>query len=90
MIPRYSRPEMLAVWSEQNKFQRWLDVEIAACEAWAELGQIPAEAAATIRRNAKFDVAKINEYIAITHHDVTAFLRSLVVAPRLALRSWTR
>jgi adenylosuccinate lyase len=77
MIPRYSRPEMLAVWSEQNKFQRWLDVEVAACEAWAELGQIPREAAQKIRRDANFDVEKINEYIAITHHDVTAFLRSV-------------
>ena len=68
---------MAAVWDDQNKFQRWLDVEVAACEAWAELGQIPAEAAASIRRNARFDVARINEYIAITHHDVTAFLRSV-------------
>ncbi|MEO9254145.1 MAG: adenylosuccinate lyase, partial [Tepidiformaceae bacterium] len=77
MIPRYSRPDMLAVWSEQNKFQRWLDVEVAACEAWAELGQIPQDAAMKIRRDASFDVDKINEYIAITHHDVTAFLRSV-------------
>ncbi|MGH2633067.1 MAG: adenylosuccinate lyase [Tepidiformaceae bacterium] len=77
MIPRYSRPEMLAVWSEQNKFQRWLDVEVAACEAWAELGQIPAEAAAKIRRDAAFDLDKINEVLAITHHDVTAFLGSV-------------
>lgn len=77
MIPRYSRPEMSAVWDDQNKFQRWLDVEVAACEAWAELGQIPAEAAAKIRRDARFDLAKIHEYIAITHHDVTAFLRSV-------------
>lgn len=68
---------MAAVWSDQNKFQRWLDVEVAACEAWAELGQIPAEAAAKIRRDASFDVTKIHEYIAITHHDVTAFLRSV-------------
>jgi adenylosuccinate lyase len=68
---------MAAVWDDQNKFQRWLDVEIAACEAWAELGQIPAEAAALIRQNARFDVAKVHEYIAITHHDVTAFLRSV-------------
>jgi adenylosuccinate lyase len=68
---------MSAVWSDQNKFQRWLDVEIAACEAWAELGQIPAAAAAKIRRDASFDVDKINEYIRITHHDVTAFLRSV-------------
>ncbi|HMO53338.1 MAG TPA: adenylosuccinate lyase [Tepidiformaceae bacterium] len=77
MIPRYSRPEMAAVWTEQAKYQRWLDVEIAACEAWAELGQIPAEAAAKIRRDASFNLDKINEYIAITHHDVTAFLRSV-------------
>jgi len=77
VIPRYSRPEMSAVWDDQNKFQRWLDVEVAACEAWAELGQIPAEAAAKIRRDARFDLAKIHEYIAITHHDVTAFLRSV-------------
>src|SRR5688500_17552717 len=68
---------MAAVWSDQNKFQRWLDVEVAACEAWAELGQVPAEAAAKIRRDATFDVEKINEYIRITHHDVTAFLRSV-------------
>ena len=66
---------MAALWTDQAKFQRWLDVEVAACEAWAELGQIPAEAAAKIRRDASFDVTKIHEYIAITHHDVTAFLR---------------
>jgi adenylosuccinate lyase len=68
---------MSAVWDDQTKFQRWLDVEVAACEAWAELGQIPAEAAAKIRRDARFDLPKIHEYIAITHHDVTAFLRSV-------------
>ncbi|MCZ2110311.1 MAG: adenylosuccinate lyase, partial [Dehalococcoidia bacterium] len=77
MIPRYSRPEMAAVWSDQNKFQRWLDVEIAACVAWADLGRIPREAATLIARNASFELDKINEYIAITHHDVTAFLRSV-------------
>ena len=77
MIPRYSRPEMAALWSDQAKFQRWLDVEVAACEAWADLGQIPREAAEKIRRDASFSVDKINEYIAITHHDVTAFLRSV-------------
>ncbi|MEP6871523.1 MAG: adenylosuccinate lyase [Anaerolineaceae bacterium] len=77
MIPRYSRPEMAALWSDQAKFQRWLDVEVAACEGWAELGQIPKDAAQKIRRDASFSVTKINEYIAITHHDVTAFLRSV-------------
>jgi len=68
---------MAALWTDQAKYQRWLDVEIAACEAWAELGQIPAQAAAKIRRNASFNLDKVNEYIAITHHDVTAFLRSV-------------
>ena len=77
MIPRYSRPEMAALWSDQAKFQRWLDVEVAACEAWAKLGHIPNEAAQKIRRDASFSIDKINEYIAITHHDVTAFLRSV-------------
>jgi len=68
---------MAALWTDQAKYERWLDVEIAACEAWAELGQIPLEDARTIRRDASFDLAKIDEYIAITHHDVTAFLRSV-------------
>ncbi|GIW17727.1 adenylosuccinate lyase [Tepidiforma sp.] len=77
MIPRYSRPEMAAIWTDEAKYRRWLDVEIAACEAWAELGVIPREAAEKIRRDARFDLAKINEYLAITHHDVTAFLRSV-------------
>ena len=77
MIPRYSRPEMAALWTDQAKYERWLDVEIAACEAWAELGQIPVEDARKIRRDAGFDLQKIDDYIAITHHDVTAFLRSV-------------
>lgn len=68
---------MSRVWDDQNKFQRWLDVEIAACEAWAELGVIPPEAAALIRKNASFELEKIYEYIEITHHDVTAFLQSV-------------
>ncbi len=77
VIPRYSRPEMSAVWSEESKFQRWLDVEVAATDAWSQLGQIPREAAEKIRRDASFDLVKVHEYIAITHHDVTAFLRSV-------------
>jgi adenylosuccinate lyase len=68
---------MAAVWSEQAKFERWLEVEIAAVEAWADLGQVPPEAARKIRRDASFDLAKIDEYQRITHHDVTAFLRSV-------------
>lgn len=77
VIPRYSRPEMAAIWTDEAKYRRWLDVEVAACEAWAELGVIPREAAEKIRRDASFDLEKINEYLAITHHDVTAFLRSV-------------
>ena len=77
MIPRYSRPEMAAIWSEQAKFERWLEVEIAVCEARAAAGEMPAEAAQRIRANATFDLAKVEEYQAITHHDMTAFLQSV-------------
>ncbi|MCS7294342.1 MAG: adenylosuccinate lyase, partial [Chloroflexota bacterium] len=73
MIPRYSRPQMAAIWSDEAKFQRWLDVEVAVCEAWAELGVVPADAAERIARNARFDLAKIDEYLRETHHDMTAF-----------------
>ncbi len=77
MIPRYSRPQMAAIWSDEAKFQRWLDVELAVCDAWAELGVVPRDAAERIRRSAKFDLQKIEEYQRETHHDVTAFLRSV-------------
>ncbi len=77
MIPRYSRPEMAALWSEQAKFERWLEVEIAVCEARADAGEMPIEAARTIRANAAFDADKVNEYLAVTHHDMTAFLQSV-------------
>src|SRR3972149_6855014 len=76
MIERYTRPEMARIWSEENKFSQWLRVEITACDAWAELGEIPQEAAEKIR-GARFDMARINEVLAETHHDVTAFLRSV-------------
>ena len=66
MIPRYSRPEMAAIWSEQAKFDRWLEVEIAVCEARAAAGEMPVEAAERIRANASFDIEKVNEYLAIT------------------------
>ena len=59
MIERYSRPEMGAIWTEQNKFKAWLEVEILACEAWAELGEIPKEDVDTYRKNASFDVNRI-------------------------------
>lgn len=73
MIERYTRPEMGRLWTLEAKFQRWLDVEIAACEAWAELGVIPAEAVAEIKEKAAFTVERILEIEAEVHHDVIAF-----------------
>lgn len=73
MIERYSRPEMKKIWSEENKFDKWLQVEIAVCEAWAELGQIPAEFMPKIRQ-AGYKLERIAEILQVTHHDVTAFL----------------
>ena len=61
MLERYSRPEMTAIWTEENKYQAWLEVEILADEAWAELGEIPKADVAKIRENATFDVARILE-----------------------------
>jgi adenylosuccinate lyase len=77
MIDRYSRPEMRAVWTEQNKYQAWLEVELCACEAWAELGRIPKEDAEALRKNAKFDIERIYEIEQETRHDVIAFTRAV-------------
>jgi adenylosuccinate lyase len=73
VIPRYTRKEMGQVWSDANRYQRWLDVELAAAETLAEAGQVPKEAAATLRARAKVDVARINELEAKVKHDVIAF-----------------
>ena len=75
MIDRYSRPKMAALWSKENRFQKWLDVEILATEAWAELGVVPRDAALALRKNAKFNVARIEEIEEQTRHDVVAFTR---------------
>ncbi|WP_246818167.1 lyase family protein, partial [Aerococcus sp. HMSC072A12] len=75
MIPRYTRPEMAQVWSDENRYQCWLEVEILAAEAWAELGEIPKEDAQKIREKARFDVGRILEIEAETRHDVVAFTR---------------
>ena len=77
MIERYARPEMSAIWTEENKFKAWLEVEILACEAWAELGVIPKEDVALLRENASFDVNRINEIELETRHDVVAFTRAV-------------
>jgi adenylosuccinate lyase len=77
MIERYTLPEMGALWSEQTKFQKWLDVEIAVCEVHAEMGTIPREAIAEIKNRAKFSVERINEIEKTTNHDVIAFTTNL-------------
>jgi adenylosuccinate lyase len=77
MIERYTLPEMGAIWSLQNKFQKWLDVEIAVCEVHAEDGIIPAEALAEIKSKAAFTVERINEIEKTTDHDVIAFTTNL-------------
>ena len=77
MIERYTRPEMGAIWTEQNKYQAWLEVEILACEAWAEIGDIPKEDVAKIREHASFDVNRIYEIEQETRHDVVAFTRAV-------------
>lgn len=80
MIPRYSRPEMTAIWSQEQKFRIWFEIEAHATDALAALGVVPKEAAKTIWEKggaAKFDVARIDEIEAITKHDVIAFLTHL-------------
>lgn len=73
MIERYTRPRMGSLWTMEKKFQRWLDVEIFACEAWAELGVIPRESVEEIRQKAKFEVGRILEIEETVQHDVVAF-----------------
>ncbi|WP_028389700.1 adenylosuccinate lyase [Bacillus cihuensis] len=77
MIERYTRPEMGAVWTEENRFKAWLEVEILACEAWSELGAIPKEDVALLRENASFDINRIKEIEEETRHDVVAFTRAV-------------
>ncbi|MBO0445433.1 adenylosuccinate lyase [Enterococcus ureilyticus] len=77
MIDRYTRPEMGAIWTDENRYNAWLEVEILADEAWAELGDIPKEDVQKIRDNASFDVARIVEIEAETRHDVVAFTRAV-------------
>jgi len=77
MIERYTLPEMGAVWTEQNKFQKWLDVELAVCEVHADMGTIPRDALQEIKERAKFSVERINEIERTTNHDVIAFTTNL-------------
>ena len=77
MIPRYSRPEMTAIWEPESRFRLWLEIETAAAEAMAAIGQIPVEAAAAIRTRGNFDAVRIAEIEAEVKHDVIAFLTSV-------------
>jgi len=77
VIPRYSREKMTAIWSQENKYQKWLDVEVAACEAMVKLGKVPAAAVETIKAKAVINVARIDEIEKVTKHDVIAFVTSL-------------
>ncbi|MFV8313603.1 adenylosuccinate lyase [Aerococcus viridans] len=77
MIPRYTRPEMGQIWSQENKYASWLEVEILATEAWAALGEVPKEDAQAIREKATFDAKRVEEIEKETRHDVVAFTRNL-------------
>src|SRR6266536_399734 len=77
MISRYTLPEMGSLWSEQNKFQKWLEVELAVCEVHAEMGTIPRDALLEIKARANFSVERINEIEKTTNHDVIAFTSNL-------------
>jgi adenylosuccinate lyase len=77
MIARYTRTEMGRLWDLENKYQKWLDVEIAVCEAWTELGEIPRDELKVIRKKASFDIRKIDEIEKVVKHDVIAFLTSV-------------
>ena len=77
MIPRYTRPEMAKIWTEQRKFETWLEIELLVCEALSELGEIPSEAVKEIREKSKFNVQQINEIEKVTKHDMIAFLTNV-------------
>src|SRR5947208_16636669 len=77
MIPRYSRPEMAAIWEPENRIRIWFEIEAHACDAQAELGVIPKEAAKAVWEKGKFEIARIDEIERETKHDVIAFLTNL-------------
>src|SRR4029079_14419262 len=77
MIPRYSRPEMARLWSDENRFRTWLEVELAASAVLAERGVVPEGALAAIRRHARFDVGRIEALEKEVQHDVIAFVTNV-------------
>lgn len=77
MIDRYQTPEMARIWSEQHKYEVWLEIEILAAEAWSHCGKVPAEDVEKIRQRAKVDAQRVTEIEEVTHHDVVAFTRAV-------------
>jgi adenylosuccinate lyase len=77
MIARYTRPEMGRLWDIEMKYRKWLEVEIAVCEAWAEIGEVPRDALKLIKEKARFDIGRIDEIEKVVKHDVIAFLTSV-------------
>jgi len=77
MIPRYTRPEMGTIWTDQRKYETWLEIELLVCEALSELGEIPREAVKEIKEKASFDVRRVEEIEKVTKHDVLAFLTNV-------------
>src|SRR2546423_320746 len=86
VIDRYSRPQMRDIWADQRKFQIWLEIELLACDAMAELGQIPKQDAAEIRKRARFSIPEILEIENRTNHDVIAFLENVAASVGPAAR----
>ncbi|HPN09869.1 MAG TPA: adenylosuccinate lyase, partial [Syntrophales bacterium] len=77
MIPRYSREKMAMIWSPEHRYQKWLSIEILACEAMSKLGLVPESSLTIIKEKAGFDVKRIDEIEMTTKHDVIAFLTSV-------------
>ena len=77
MIPRYTAPEMARIWTEENKFRKWLQVEVAVCESLAELGELPAADVRKIKERANFSIERIAEIERSVKHDVLAFISSV-------------
>ncbi len=77
MIARYTRPHMAALWSQENQYRRWLEVELLAVEAWAELGRVPKEATRRLRERASFTVERIRELERVSDHELIAFLQAV-------------
>jgi adenylosuccinate lyase len=90
MIARYTRAPMGAIWSDENKYRCWLEVELAASESLAELGEVPAEAAAALRRHADFSLPRIQEIEREVKHDVIAFTTAGCIMALRRTMSWIR